>query len=70
MTKIKAPAKKPEDYPKEIHELAIKEIELLASKSYDQDSTLRFAKAAKSWCEKGSQEWLVWDLVALLASDS
>lgn len=64
----KAPVKKVEDFPKEIRELAVKEIQLLASKSYDKDSTLRFAKAAKSWCERNSQEWFVWELVVLMAS--
>lgn len=50
-------------YALEVIELAKVEVEALASKGYDKDSIWRFAKAAKSWCEKGSQIFLVWEFI-------
>lgn len=56
-----------DDYAPEIISNAQKTIEKLSSKSYDSDSIIRFAKAARSWCERNSQEWFVWEAVVLLS---
>lgn len=50
-------------YSTEIVDLAKVEVEGLASKGYDKDAIWRFAKAAKSWCERDSQPWLMWEFV-------
>ena len=39
---------------------AIKELE---AASYDRPAIFRFAKAAKSWCERDSREWKLWEIV-------
>lgn len=33
----------------------------LTERGYDRDASLRFAKAAKSWCVRDSAEWSAWD---------
>ncbi len=50
-------------YAPEIIELAKMEVEGLTSKGYDKDSIWRFAKAAKSWCVRGSPTFLVWEFI-------
>ncbi len=50
-------------YSPEIIELAKVEVEALATKGYDKDAIWRFAKAAKSWCERDAQDFLMWEFV-------
>ena len=56
-------------YPKEIVEKAKISTEDLQKKGYDREYALRFAKAAKSWCERNSEDWFVWEVVILMASE-
>lgn len=58
-----------EKYSKETIEAALKETQDLQKKGYDRAYTTKFANAAKSWCDRGSFEWLTWELVALMSND-
>lgn len=55
-------------YSDEVVRRAKLETEALVQKTYDKDAVFRYARAEKSWCERGSEDWLVWELVALVAS--
>ena len=59
----KAPIVEEKQYAPEIIELAKKAVEELTGKGYERDAVWRFAKAAKSWCEKSSQDYLMWEFV-------
>jgi hypothetical protein len=40
----------------------------LTKRGYDKAACFRYARAARSWTEKGSSEWNVWLEVEALAS--
>ena len=61
--KEKRPGEEPKKYEPEIVEMAKGAVAELVRKEYDKDSIWRFAKAAKSWCERGSKEFLMWEFV-------
>lgn len=43
-----------------VKEFAATLISELTARGYDRDYAWRYAKAAKSWCEKDSHDWNVW----------
>lgn len=50
-------------YSSETIDLAKVAVEELVAKGYDKDSVWRFAKAAKSWCTREAQDFLMWEFI-------
>lgn len=59
-----------EDLRRKIEKDAEEAYEDLKLKKYDDMAIFRFAKAARSWCEKFSPKWFMWSIAMQIAEKS